>query len=85
MLGVVALALLGALLAHASANLREFSTVVGVPGHEPGVQRRHVGDVPTEPEALGHILSFAGARVGAPLTSLGGFETVLQAISLLVV
>ena len=83
-LGIVALALFSALLTDTGTDLCEFGTVIRVPRHEPRVQGRHIGNVPTETGALLHLLA-AEAFVGAPFTHFGRFDTVLETLACLIV
>ena len=84
-LGVVTVALLGALLTGARTGLGQLGAVVRVPGHEPGVQGRQVGHVPAEAEALRHLLALTGTLVGAPFAGLGRLETIVDTLCHLLV
>lgn len=81
--GVVALALVGALLAGVGTRLSELGAVVRSAGHQTRVQRREVGDVPAESGALLHV-GVAETLVGTPFTNRRGLGTVLHTLALLV-
>jgi hypothetical protein len=81
--GIVALALVGAVFAGSRAGLGEMAAVVGIAGHEAGVQRRDVGDVAAEAGALLHPLA-AQTLVGTPLTDLRGLSAILDTLALFV-
>ena len=81
---VVLFAFLGARFASVGARVSELAAVLGVTGHEPRMERRDVGNVPTQADALGHAFPPVGTRVGAPLADRGGFEAVLDALLFLV-
>lgn len=80
--GIVLVTLLCALFGDICIHLRQFGTVVGVPGHESSVQGRNVCNIPTELETPGHRFAFVSALVGTPLAHFGGFVAEFDAFAL---
>lgn len=81
--GVVARTFFGALFADTGTGLGQLGAVVGATGHEPGVERGNVGDIPTKSGTLLHLL-VAETLISTPLTHLGGLVANLDTLLFLV-
>lgn len=84
MIGVVTSTFFGALFTDIGADPGEFRTVARITGYKPGVKRREINDIPTEPDTPRHLLASVYTLIGTPLTDLGRLLAPFDALTLLV-
>ncbi len=84
MIGIVTSAFVGAFFTHVGTDPGELRTVTRITGYEPGVKRREIDDIPTEPNTPLHLLPLVDTCIAAPLTDLGCLLATLDTVALLV-